>query len=375
MSQPRSGRSRRPLAATLPDFPWDTIAGAKQRAAAHPDGIVNLSVGTPVDPVPEPVQRALAEASDSPGYPTTIGTPQLRAAMASYLSERCGVQGLGELAGIPAIGTKEIVADLPSQLGLGADDTLIIPGVAYPTYAVGGALARSTVVVADDPETAPAATMAWINSPSNPTGAVTDPGVLRGWVAWAREHDAILASDECYLEFGWDAEPVSILHPSVCGDSHANLLVAHSLSKRSNLAGYRAGFVAGDPELLAELLEVRKHSGFMMPTPVQAAMAAALTDHGHVEQQRERYQRRRAVLRPALEAVGFEVQHSEAGLYLWVTRGESGRTSLDFLAEQGILAAPGDFYGDRSADFLRIALTATDERIDAAAERLLAFAN
>lgn len=372
MSQPRSGPTRRSRAAALPDFPWDTIAGAKQRAAAHPDGIVNLSVGTPVDPVPEPVQRALIDAVDSPGYPATIGTPRLRQAITDYLERRCGVRGLGELAGVPAIGTKEIVANLPGQLGLGADDTLIIPRVAYPTYAVGGALTGSTVLTADDPETAPAATMAWINSPSNPTGAVSDPGLLRGWVAWAREHDAILASDECYLEFGWEADPVSIMHPDICGDSHANLLVAHSLSKRSNLAGYRAGFVAGDPELLAELLEVRKHSGFMLPAPVQAAMAAALDDQEHVAVQRERYQRRRAVLRPALEAVGFTVEHSEAGLYLWVTRGEPGRTSLDFLAEQGILAAPGDFYGDGSADFLRVALTATDERIDAAARRLAA---
>ncbi|OYN95689.1 succinyldiaminopimelate transaminase [Enemella evansiae] len=372
--EPRGGRVRQPLAAALPDFPWDTIAGAKQRAAAHPDGIINLSVGTPVDPVPEVVQRALIEAADSPGYPVTIGTPRLRQAMADFLVRRCGVQGLGELAGVPAIGTKEIVANLPSQLGLGSDDTLIVPSVAYPTYAVGGGLSRSRVVVTDDPDTAPAATMAWINSPSNPTGAVSDPGLLRGWVNWAREHDAILASDECYLEFGWEVDPVSVMHPDICGDSHANLLVAHSLSKRSNLAGYRAGFVAGDPALLAELLEVRKHAGFIMPEPVQAAMAAALDDEQHVAQQRERYRRRRAVLRPALEAVGFTIEHSEAGLYLWVTRGESGRASLDFLAEQGILAAPGDFYGNDSADHLRVALTATDERIDAAAQRLAAVA-
>ncbi|NNG18401.1 succinyldiaminopimelate transaminase [Naumannella sp. ID2617S] len=354
----------------MPDFPWDTIAGVKARAAAHPDGIVNLSVGTPVDPVPEVAQRALAAAADSPGYPTTIGTPTLQEAIRTFLTDRCAVAEIGEVAGVPAIGTKELVANLPSQLGLGPDDTLIIPAVAYPTYAVGGALARSRVLVCDDPTEAPPAAMAWINYPSNPTGAVADPELLRGWVAWAREHDAVLASDECYLEFGWEAEPLSVLHPDICGDSHANLVAAHSLSKRSNFAGYRAGFVAGDQPLLAELLEVRKHSGFMLPSPVQAAAAAVLTDTAHVTEQRERYARRRALLRPTLERVGFQIVHSEAGLYLWATRGESGRQSLDFLAEHGILAAPGDFYGSVSDDFVRIALTETDERIEQAAVRL-----
>lgn len=370
---------RRRHTSTLPDFPWDTLAGAKQRAGEHPDGIVDLSVGTPVDPVPEIARAALAAATEWPGYPTTLGTPALQEAIADYLTGRLGVSQPGVTAAgdrpvvaVPAIGTKEVVADLPHQLGLGPGDTLLIPEVAYPTYAVGGELVRCQVVVCDDPETAPPATMAWINFPSNPTGAVAPPDLLRSWVDWARTHDAILVADECYVEFGWEADPRSILHPDICGGSHQNLLIAHSLSKRSNLAGYRAGFVAGDPGLLAELLEVRKHSGFMMPGPIQDVMAALLGDQAHVEVQRRRYAARRELLRPALERVGFTIHHSEAGLYLWATRREQGRDSVDFLAEHGILVAPGDFYGPASGQFVRVAMTATDEHVRAAVDRLAA---
>lgn len=368
---------RKPHISHLPDFPWDTLSEAKQRADAHPDGVVDLSVGTPVDPVPELGRRTLAGAYDWPGYPTTLGTDALQDAIAGYLAGRLGVRDPGvtadgrrPIAGIPATGTKEVVADLPHQLGLGPEDTLLIPEVAYPTYAVGGALANCQAVTWDDPATAPPATMAWINSPSNPTGAVAGPDVLRAWVDWARRHDAILAADECYLEFGFEADPMSILHPDICGNSHKNLLILHSLSKRSNLAGYRAGFIAGDPALLAELLEVRKHSGFMVPGPIQDVMTVLLGDQAHVEAQRERYASRRALLRPALEHVGFTIEHSQAGLYLWATRGESGRESVAFLAERGILVAPGDFYGPASHRYVRIAMTATDERVAAAADRL-----
>lgn len=368
---------RKPHTSHLPDFPWDTLSDAKQRATEHPGGIVDLSVGTPVDPVPDIGRRALAAATEWPGYPTTLGTPALQDAIAAYLRGRLGVSdpgmtsaGTRPIVAIPATGTKEVVADLPFQLGLGPEDTLIIPEVAYPTYAVGGALTRCTVVSCDDPAAAPPATMAWINSPSNPTGAVASPALLRAWVDWARQHDAILAADECYLEFGFEAEPMSILHPDICGESHANLLIIHSLSKRSNLAGYRAGFLAGDPVLLAELLEVRKHAGFMVPGPIQEVMTTLLGDQTHVDVQRDRYAARRSLLRPALEATGFSIEHSQAGLYLWATRNERGRDSVDFLAEHGILVAPGDFYGPASGQYVRIAMTATDERIEAAANRL-----
>jgi succinyldiaminopimelate transaminase len=212
----------------------------------------------------------------------------------------------------------------------------------------------------------------WVNSPANPTGRVLSAAQLRTVVDWARPRGAVVASDECYLELGWDpvSAPVSILHPSVSGGSHEGLLAVHSLSKRSNLAGYRAGFVTGDPALVAELLEIRKHSGFMVPAPVQAAMVAALGDDEHVAEQRERYRARRDALWPAFRAAGFRIEHSTAGLYLWATAGEGCWDSVGRLADVGILVAPGSFYGPAGSRHVRIALTATDERITASVERL-----
>jgi succinyldiaminopimelate transaminase len=373
----------RTLASRLPAFPWDSLARAGQRARAHPGGIVDLSVGTPVDPVPEVVQAALAAAADSPGYPATHGTAALREAAAAWLARRHGVR-VPAGAVLPVIGTKELVAWLPMLLGCGPGDVVVHPALAYPTYDVGARLAGAQPVRADADELDGVADLAgvgspnpgeirlaWLNSPSNPTGAVLPVRLLRGAVRWAREHGTVLASDECYIGLGWDAEPLSVLHPDVCDGSHAGLLAVHSLSKRSNLAGYRAGFITGDPALVAALLEVRKHAGMIVPAPVQAAMTAALDDDLHAEQQRARYAARRARLLPALEAAGWMVEHSAAGLYLWAAHpAYDGRQSVEALAGAGILVAPGEFYGPAGARHIRVALTATDERIEAAAGRL-----
>ena len=364
----------RGLAGILPDFPWDSLDAARTRANAHPGGIVDLSVGTPVDPTPEIAQVALAAAAEAPGYPTTWGTPALRAAIIGYLTRRWGAVGLLDAGVLPVIGTKEFVALLPTLLGVGAGQTVVIPTTAYPTYDVGARIAGATVVPCDDPsllaDLRPG--LVWINSPANPHGEILDPDRMRHWVAATRSVGAVLASDECYGEFGWDAEPMSVLHPQINQGSLDGLLAVHSLSKRSNAAGYRAGFIAGDPGIVQPLLEVRKHAGLMVPAPVQAAMVALLDDQTHVSDQRTRYRRRRALLRPALVAAGYRVEHSEGALYLWCTRDEDGRASLDHLAGLGILVAPGDFYGEAGRQFVRIALTATDERIAAAARRLLA---
>jgi len=363
--------SRGGLAAELPDFPWDSLAEAKARATAHPDGIVDLSVGTPVDPTPEIGRQALAKAADSPGYPLTSGTQALRQAIADYLTHRWGAVGLAPEATLPVIGTKELVAWTPTLLGLGPDDLVVYPAMAYPTYEVGARIAGCRFLAAEDPtavEEAPA--LVWLNSPSNPTGEVLSGSELQRRVDWARRRGAIVASDECYGEFGWDVEPTSVLHPNVCGNDHTDLLALFSLSKRSNLAGYRAGFVAGDGQLIAELLAVRKHAGMIPPRPVQEAMRVLLGDQVHVAEQCERYRRRRALLRPALETAGFTIEHSEGSLYLWATRREGGRESVAWLAERGILVAPGDFYGAAAAQFVRVGLTASDERIAAAAARL-----
>lgn len=363
----------RPLVSTrLPDFPWDHLTSYAATARAHPDGIVDLSVGTPVDPTPAVVQDALRAAADSPGYPTTIGRVETRQACLDWLERSHGVTGLGLDAVLPVIGSKELIGSMAGHLGIGAGDLIAFPALAYPTYEVGAALCGARSVATDSltslgPET-PA--LLWLNSPSNPTGRVLPVEHLKKVVDWCRERGTILVSDECYLECAWEASPISVLHPSVSGGSTEGILSVHSLSKRSNLAGYRCAFVAGDPALVGELLAVRKNLGLQMPSPQQAAMIAALDDDAHVADQHARYAARRARLREALEHAGFRIDHSEASLYLWSTRDEDCWDTVAWLAERGILAAPGSFYGVAGNRHVRIAFTATDERIDAAVARL-----
>ncbi len=360
------------VSASLPEFPWDTLADAKALAAAHRDGIVDLSVGTPVDPVAPLIREALAAAGSAPGYPATAGTARLRESAVAALNRRYGITGLTEAAVLPVIGTKELIAWLPTLLGLGPADVVVVPELAYPTYDVGARLAGAQVLRAESlTQLGPQSpSLVYLNSPSNPTGRVLGVDHLRKVIGWARDRGCVVASDECYLGLGWDAQPLSVLHPSVCAGDHIGLLAIHSLSKSSSLAGYRAGFVAGDRDLVAELLAVRRHAGMMVPTPVQEAMVAALDNDAHEQLQRERYERRRAALLPALRSAGFTVDYSEAGLYLWATRDEPCWDSVTWLATRGILVAPGDFYGPGGAQHVRAALTATDERIAAAVQRL-----
>ncbi|WP_245951244.1 succinyldiaminopimelate transaminase [Phytoactinopolyspora halophila] len=364
-----------PGGVSLPGFPWDSLVPYRERAQAHPHGVVDLSVGTPVDETPAVVRDALAAASNAPGYPTTLGTPAVREAAVGWLKRRFGIDSIDAETGVlPAIGTKELVAWLPTLLGLGPADVVVHPELAYPTYDIGARLAGASPVAVDSlvalgPQR-PA--LVWVNSPANPHGRILPAEHLAKVVSWAREHGALVAADECYLEFGWEAAPSSVLHAEVNGGTVENVIALHSLSKRSNLAGYRAGFVAGDPSMVRQLLEVRKHAGMMMPAPVQAAMAAALDDDEHVDQQRQRYRQRRDILRDALVGAGFRIEHSEGALYLWATRDEGCWDTVGWLAERGILVAPGEFYGPAGRSHVRVALTATDERVAAAAERLAA---
>lgn len=362
----------------LPDFPWDSLVPSRERAAAHPDGVVDLSVGTPVDPTPPLLQSALSAAADAPGYPTTHGTRELREAVVAWFERTRGVSGVSADAVLPTVGSKELVAFLPALLGLGDGDVVVHPGAAYPTYAVGATLAGASAIATDhvgEWAERDDVRLVWVNSPSNPTGAVASVDQLREVVRAARRVGAVVASDECYAALPW-AEPwasegvPSILDPAVCGGSHEGLLAVYSLSKQSSLAGYRAAFVAGDPALVAGLLEARKHAGMIVPAPVQAAMTAALRDDQHVAQQREVYRARREVLLDAVKNAGFAVSASEAGLYLWATRDEDCWETIEWLADRGIVAAPGAFYGPAGQRHVRIALTATDERIHEAARRL-----
>ncbi|WP_295823292.1 succinyldiaminopimelate transaminase [uncultured Microbacterium sp.] len=364
--------------ADLADYPWDAVAPYAERARRHPDGIVDLSIGSPVDPTPAVVAAALADATDAHAYPQTAGTPALREAIAEWYHRRRGVPGLSAENVLPTVGSKELVALLPLLLGLGPGDAVVHPRAAYPTYEVGARLVGAEAVASDDPSSWPAnARLIWVNSPGNPDGRVLSTDELRDAVTRAREIGAVLASDECYAELGWDApwdaQPVpSVLDPAVVDGDLTDVLSVYSLSKQSNLAGYRAAFLAGDPALVSRLLTGRKHLGLMPPAPVQRAMTVALGDDEHVAAQRERYARRRAVLKPAVEAAGFTIDRSEGGLYLWATEGRDAWESVDRLADLGILVGPGHFYGTHFPNHVRFSLTATDERIAAAAGRLRA---
>jgi succinyldiaminopimelate transaminase len=361
------------LAGRLPPYTWDRIAPLREKTSLHPNGAVDLSMGTPVDPVPDVIRDALAAGANSPGYPATWGTGRLRSAAAGWLARSLGVS-VSPTDVLPVIGTKEFIAWLPVMLGLGPGDVIVHPELAYPTYDIGARLAGATAVASDGLlSLGPSPVrLVWVNSPSNPTGRVLPVEHLRKVVEWARERGAVVASDECYITLGWEAAPVSVLHPDVCGGSFDGLLAVHSLSKRSNLAGYRAGFVCGDPGLVAGLLAVRKQAGMMVPGPVQAAMTAALDDDAHAEAQRGRYAERRSALRGALEGAGWTIDHSEAGLYLWATHPDHDCWSAAELlaAQAGILVAPGSLYGPGGALYVRVALTATDERVAAAVRRL-----
>lgn len=354
------------MRAQLPDFPWDALAPYGQKARSHPQGIIDLSQGTPVDPTPEFIQQAFRDASNSPSYPVTAGTPELRAVIEKWAIERLGASGDFDV--LPVIGSKELVAWLPTFL---ESTTVLIPEIAYPTYHVGAVLAGAdSVPVEIDANTWPRADLAWLNSPSNPTGRVHSVDEIKACINWSRKNTSVLISDECYLEFDHTAHSVSVL--SQTGGDNTNILAVHSLSKRSSMAGYRAAFVVGDSALISQIREIRKHGGMMVPLPVQKAMTVALGDDLHVAEQRARYNARKDAMRPALVEAGFTVEFSDSGLYLWCTRNEDAWTSVAWLAERGILATPGSFYGQKGKNHIRIAMTASDAHIAAAAARLKA---
>jgi len=295
----------------------------------------------------------------------------LRQKIVDWLARRFGA--VVPLDGVlPVIGTKELVASLPTLLEA---KRVGFPTLAYPTYDVGARYAGAEGIAVDSTIAVgpKRLDLLWVNTPANPTGQVLPGKHLRKVVDWGRERGTVIASDECYADIYYgDEPPLSVLSPDVCKGKLTGLLAVHSLSKRSNLAGYRAGFVAGDPSIVQQLLELRKHLGMIVPAPVQAALVAALGDDKHVVTQRKRYAARRTKLIAALTSVGFTIEHSQAGLYLWATRGEKCWNTVDWLAnEHGILVAPGEFYGKTGRKHIRVALTTTDERVAAACSRLV----
>ena len=357
----------------LPDFPWDSLREAKAVAVAHPEGLIDLSVGSPVDPTISSAATALANATNAPGYPATAGSADVVSAMVTWWRTERMATSVGEENVLPVIGSKETVALLPFLLGVGSTDAVVHPTIAYPTYQVGAMVCGASAVASDDPEKWPDKTaVVWINSPSNPTGAMLDTEALGRIVARARQLGAVVVSDECYGLLGSENQPVapSILSDEVTNGDYSGLLALHSLSKQANMAGYRAAFLAGDSALIDTLLQARRHLGLMVPEPIQAAVAAALSDTDSVVIQREMYTQRRRLIRGAFEAAGWDIEHSEAGLYLWATRRQPADVSVMELAKRGLLVTPGYFYGEAGSHHIRISLTVSDERAAAVSGRL-----
>jgi succinyldiaminopimelate transaminase len=353
-----------------PPYPYDRLNDSKAAASAFDGGIVDLSIGTPFDPPAPAVVAALANSGSERGYPASIGSKRLREAAVGWMARRFGVEV--PLANVAAcVGTKEFVAGVVTYLRLRTPDrdTVLFPSVAYPTYEMGATLAGCRAVPVDDlagidPEAAGRALCLWVNSPANPTGDLADLGAA---AAWGRAHGVPVLSDECYAEFTWDGLPHSILEHGLDG-----VLAVHSLSKRSNLAGLRVGFYAGDTELVHYLSEVRKHAGFMVPGPVQAAAAVALDDDDHVDAQRERYLERLQYFADVLRAEGAKVDLPGGSFYLWARApGDDAWAFTRDLAERGgCLVSPGDLYGPAGAGHVRVAVVQPLERLALVAERL-----
>lgn len=370
-----------------PPYPHDRLGALRATAEAVPGGIVDCSVGTPVDPMPEVARRALAEAAAAAtGYPAALGAPAYRDAAAAWIGRRFGVSVAPD-AVVACVGTKELVASLPRVLALRdpSRDTVLYPDIAYPTYEMGARLAglRAVPVPLDgrwlldlsrvEEDDAARALLVWVNEPGNPTGSSGGADHLRAVADWARSRGAIVASDECYAEFTFDAAGAPAPPATILAHGHDRALAVHSLSKRSNMAGLRAGFVAGDAALVSYLGEVRKHAGLMTPAPVQAAATAALGDDVHVDEQRDRYARRRADAVEALGAWGLVHDGGPSTFYLWLRsaeQAERGWSIAGRLAERGLLVAPGDLYGPGGAAHVRLSLTQADERLALAFERL-----
>jgi succinyldiaminopimelate transaminase len=372
-----------------PDYPYDRLDPAREAAARHPGGLVDLSIGTPTDPPPEVALAELARSEadgdrdgSARGYPASIGSVELRQAVALWMKERLGAAVPLDALAI-CVGTKEFVATVPQWLKLRTPgrDTVLYPAISYPTYEMGALLAglRPVPVPVDeqwcvdlgaiDPADADRALMLWVNTPGNPAGGLDD---LPAAAEWGQAHGVPVFSDECYAEFTWAGPPRTILGAGGGADGLDGVVAVHSLSKRSNMAGMRVGWYGGDRQLVAYLREVRKHAGFMVPGPVQRAAAAALADQEHVEVQRGRYLERLIRARDVLAAIGVECALPGGGFYLWAPApGGDEWAWVDWMAEKaGVIVSPGSFYGERGAGYARLAMVAPTEQLELVASRL-----
>ncbi len=359
-----------------PPYPYDRLDAFQKVAATHDGGVIDLSIGTPCDPPPTAVVEALSTSGAERGYPQSIGSEALRRAIARWMARRFAIDmPVSRIAA--CIGTKEFVATTPQYMKLRRPnrDTVLYPQTAYPTYEMGAILAglralpvpmnaNGTMDLASiSPDDAERALMLWVNSPSNPTGELDDLGAA---ATWGRTHGVPVFSDECYTEFTWSTNSQSILQHGADG-----VIAVHSLSKRSNLAGVRVGFYAGDADIVSYLQEVRKHAGFMVPGPAQAAAIAALDDDEHVRVQRDRYLSRLERVAQVLSTwSGVSINMPAGGFYLWCDVGDAWGFTERLATDGGALVSPGDFYGPQGARFVRVAVVQPDSRIALLAERL-----
>ena len=389
-----------------PPYPYERLDELRAAAGALPGGAVDCSIGTPCDPPPSQVVAALAGSGTERGYPASIGSPAFRQAAAAWTQRRFGVGVDPDSQVAACIGTKEFVASLPGYLRLRHPDrdTVLYPAVSYPSYAMGATLAgcRPVPVAVDrhfrvdlstiDPRDAARALCLWVNTPGNPAGALDDLGAA---AAWGRHNGVLVASDECYAEFTWDGPPQTILEHGTGG-----VLAVHSLSKRSNMAGVRAGFYAGDADLVHYLRECRKHAGCMVPGPVQAAAVAAWSDQDHVHEQRTRYRERLGRLASIIELANRHGHFGDArftadgaprspelpagGFYLWtrVPGGDVWACAYALARSCGLIVSPGEFYCEQpcasgsvdASEYVRIAAVQPEGRLELAESRLLELA-
>lgn len=357
----------------MSDQTWsvaELVAQTRHRAEGSGLPVIDLGQGAPVDPTPEVVQRALAAATDWPGYPPAHGLPELRQSYANWARRRWGTVVDPENV-ITTAGSKEFIATLPWLLGLGPSDVVSVPELAYPTYAAGASFAGCAITRGLASPTGPTPRVAWINSPGNPTGEVLRADELAAAVQWARQHDVLLISDECYVELTPPGLPApSVLSPEVCDGDYRNVLAVHSLSKRSSMAGYRVGFAAGDPQVVAQLLQRRRDAGLIAAGPVQQAACAALDDDEHVVELQRSYASKREILSAGLAKAGFQVNAAAAGLFVWATDGRLDAQTVQGFADLGVIVAPGGFYGPTGDHHVRLSLTASEAQLAEVVDRL-----
>ncbi|MFT8359268.1 succinyldiaminopimelate transaminase [Bifidobacterium aquikefiri] len=393
-------------------YDWSRVARFRHIAQSYDGGCIDLSVGSPVDPVPQSVRAALSQASDEAdarGYPQTIGSGELRNAIHDWFLRQRGVDlTMLHASVVPSVGSKEAVALMVSLLHLNAGDVVVQPKISYPTYEIGTQIAGATVVKVDDVTDVASwknidnVKAIWVNSPCNPTGEIIDSQQLATIVAAARAIGAVVLSDECYAFLDWreandyslsehrtniGERPYSdvpeaidmtsvfnsapcVLNPQVCAGSARGILSLYSLSKQSNMAGYRTAFIAGDDSLIEDMIRYRRQIGLIIPGPVQHAMSAALRDIEAVQEQKARYHTRLTMLVNALGEYGYDAHMPQGALYVWVhTLGQNCWEDMGQLAKLGIVPSPGEFYG--APEYLRFSITASDEAIRAAAARLI----